>query len=94
MKYSKDMYIYSGFFGGYEAMKCNTENLVKCRKERTCDACNKTINIGDYALHESGFLYGEPVSTYACLECVEEWLEESGQIDNEEDENETKERKG
>lgn len=32
----------------------------------------------------SGFMDGEPVSCYTCLKCIEDWLEESGQIEPEE----------
>lgn len=69
-------------------MKITKKRVVKCRKSHECAACEKVINIGEHALYESGFMDGNPVSVYTCLECVEEWLEESGQVDMEDDDNE------
>lgn len=87
MKYPEDMYLDSGFYS--VDMDCNIEHykekIVKCRKEHTCSACQNTINKGDKALYESGFMDGEPVSSYTCLNCIEEWLEESGQVGGDEE---------
>ena len=87
MKYDKEKYIGSGIYGwGDEDISCYKEKVVKCRKPHVCANCEKEIKVGDQALNESGFMDGEAVSSYTCLECVEEWLEESGQIDMDEDE--------
>jgi len=85
MKYDKELYIDSGFYGGDfgDDIENHKEKVVKCRKPHKCAACERTINIGEHALYESGFMDREPVSVYTCLECIEEWLEESGQVEEE-----------
>lgn len=84
MKYSEEMYIDSGIYGdSEEGVKNRKERLVKCRNIHMCSNCGKEIEKGEYAVCETGFLEGENVSCYTCLECIEEWLEESGQVDNE-----------
>lgn len=86
MKYDEELYINSGFYGvdmdgEYISGK---EKIVKCRKPHECmGGCGKTINTGEKALYESGFLNGKPVSCYTCLNCIEKWLEESGQVEDE-----------
>jgi len=59
------------------------EKIVKCKKPHVCASCGKEIPKGEQAVNESGFLYGEAVSCYTCLECIEQWLEESGLVDSE-----------
>lgn len=85
MKYDKELYIDSGYYGADEDIENHTEKIVKCRKSHNCVSCQKEIKVGEQALYESGFLYGEPVSAYTCLDCIEKWLEESGQVDMDED---------
>lgn len=93
MKYPKEMYLDSGFYGCDMdgAVENPQEKIVKCRKPHQCVAgCETEIQAGDYALCESGFMDGKPVSCYTCLPCIEAWLEESGQVeveDNDESEN-------
>jgi hypothetical protein len=89
LKYDKELYIGSGVYGyDNEDISCYKEKLVKCRKIHTCASCEKEIKIGDYALNETGFMDGMGVSAYTCTKCIEEWLEESGQIEtDDEDEN-------
>ena len=82
MKYDKELYIGSGFYGyDDEEIEYYTEKVVKCRKEHRCSSCSKTIAKSEEALMESGFLDGGPVSCYTCLPCIEEWLEISGQVE-------------
>lgn len=83
MKYDKELYVDSGFYGdfGEEEVSCYKEKVVKCRKPHKCSACEKEINVGDHALSETGFMDGQGVSCYTCIPCIEEWLEESGQVD-------------
>ncbi len=50
-----------------------------------CANCAREICKGELALYESGFLDGEPVLCYTCLECTEEQLEKSGQAVNEDE---------
>lgn len=84
MKYEKDLYLDSGFYGGdfgYD-IENHKEKIVKCRKPHECNGgCDKEIKSGDYVLLETGFMDGAPVSCYTCLPCIEKWLEESGQVD-------------
>lgn len=91
MKYDKELYLDSGFYDG--DMDCEIENkqekIVKCRKPHKCmGGCDTEIQISEYALCEKGFVDGKPVSAYTCLPCIEAWLEESGQVDSEDEENE------
>lgn len=85
MKYDKELYIDSGIYGyeEEEGMSCRKEKIVKCRKSHVCASCGKEIANGEQAVNESGFLYGEVVSCYTCLECIEQWLKESGLVDDE-----------
>lgn len=88
MKYDKDKYLDSGFYGGdfgEDEVTCYKEKLVQCRKPHKCAACEKEIKIGKYAICESGFMDGSAVSCYTCTDCIEEWLEESGQIDSDDE---------
>ena len=80
MKYPKELYIESGFYGGDEEIENYTEKVVKCRKNHQCSGCQNEIQTGEEAVVERGFMDGHPVSNYICLRCIEEWLEESGQV--------------
>ena len=61
-----------------------SEKLVKCRKPHKCVNCQKTIKAGDYAVCETALFPGEGrKSAYTCTTCIENWLEESGQVDME-----------
>ena len=81
MKYPKELYIESGFYGGDEEIEKYTEKVVKCRKSHKCSGCQNEIQAGEEAVSESGFMDGHPVSNYICLPCIEAWLEESGQVE-------------
>ena len=83
MKYNPEDYLYSGFYDCEygDDVECHKEKLVKCRKPHECmGGCEKEIAVGEYALLETGFLDGKPVSSYTCLPCIEAWLEKSGQV--------------
>lgn len=82
---AEEMYLNSGFYDGDmdDSVENHKEKIVKCRKDHKCSACQNTIKKGDQALYESGFMDGAPVSCYTCLKCIEDWLEESGQIESE-----------
>lgn len=84
MKYDKELYIDSGFYGIDEACENMTEKVVRCRKPHVCASCEKEIKVGEHALYEKGFVFGEIATAYTCLPCIEEWLEESGQVDTDE----------
>ena len=81
MKYKPEDYINSGFYDG--DMDSEVENqkskVVKCRKPHKCvGGCETEIKAGEYALLETGFLDGKPVSCYTCLPCIDKWLDELG----------------
>ena len=78
MKYTLEEYINSGFYDG--DMDTEVENhksrIVKCRKPHKCvGGCESEIQAGEYALLETGFLDGKPVSCYTCLPCLDKWLD-------------------
>lgn len=85
MKYDKDLYIESGIYGLDEDIRNHKEKIVKCRKPHECVSCEREIKQGEQALCETGFSDDGAVSAYTCLECVEEWLEETGQVEVDED---------
>lgn len=94
MKYGPEQYIDSGFYGGdfSDDIENHKEKVVKCRKPHECmGGCETEIPAGDYALLETGFMDGKPVSCYTCLPCIEAWLEESGQVEPGESEDEESE---
>lgn len=78
MKYKPEDYITSDFYGG--DMDCDVQNIknrvVKCRKPHKCmGGCDTEIKVGEFALLETGFIEGKPVSSYTCLPCVDVWLD-------------------
>ena len=89
MKYKPEVYLNSGFYSDMDDEIVNQkEKLVKCRKPHKCPSCEKQIEKGDFALLETGFMDGRPVSNHTCLPCIDAWLEESGQVDVEDQESE------
>ena len=85
MKYEIKTYLDSGFYSDMDdEIENKKEKIVKCRKPHKCATCQSDIDRGDYALLETGFLDGHPVSCYTCTPCIDEWIEESeGDIDDE-----------
>lgn len=78
MKYKPEDYsiVDSNFYGlADEDVDNYKEKLVKCRKAHKCMNCEKDIPIGTYAIRETGFIDGEPVSSYTCTDCMDEWLD-------------------
>ena len=91
LKYDKELYIDCGFYDGdfgEDDISCYKQKLVKCRKPHKCNVCGKEISVESYAVYESGFMDGQAVSCYTCAKCIEDWLEKSGQVDVDEEENE------
>ena len=89
MKYKPEEYLDRGFYAGDEDIENHKERIVKCRKPHKCMCgCEKEIKAGEHALLETGFMDGKPVSCYTRLPCIEAWLEESGQVANQEVTNE------
>ena len=85
MKYAEEMYYDSGIYGDHadDDTTHHQEKIVRCRKPHKCSGCGAEIHIEDHALRETGFMDGKPVSCYTCLPCIEAWLVESGQVDDE-----------
>jgi len=77
MKYDKEKYLDTGYYGFDDDVQNHTEKVVKCNKPHDCVSCGEEIKAGEHALYESGFLYGHRVSAYTCLKCIEEWIDES-----------------
>lgn len=79
MKYKPEDYSITDT-GLYSLADENIENykekLVKCHKKHTCMSCQKEIQAGNYAIRETGFMDGRPISAYTCTDCMDEWLDE------------------
>lgn len=88
MKYPKEMYLDCGLYDADMDSfgECHSEKIVKCRKSHTCALCKKEIKAGDEALYESEIFEGVGWrGSYTCIPCIESWLEESGQVDVEQE---------
>ena len=82
MKYKPETYLNSSFYGDEPDIANYKEKIVKCRKPHKCMCgCETEIKAGDYALLETGFMDGKPVSCYTSLPCIDTWLEVSGQVE-------------
>lgn len=87
MKYPREMYIDSQIFSGdREGSESNfSEKIVKTRKQHKCCFCGKEIDSGNDMVMQSAIIDGKGWrNCYICLPCIEEWLEESGQVEVEE----------
>lgn len=85
MKYPKEMYIDSQIFSGdMDGSESNfSEKIVKTRKTHECCVCGKEIAKGTEMVMQSAIIEGEGwKNCYICLPCIEEWLEESGQVES------------
>ena len=84
MKYPEEMYIDSQIFAGdMDGSESNfTEKVVKIRKSHKCCICEREIPKGEKMLMQRAVV-GDLgwCSCYICLPCVEQWLEESEQVD-------------
>ena len=80
MKYKPEDYSVkdTGFYGfDDDEIENYKEKLVKCRKPHKCmGGCEKEIPAGTYAIRETGFMDGRPVSSYTCTDCIDKWLDE------------------
>lgn len=84
MKYPEEMYIDSQIFAGdMDGSESNlTEKVVKIRASHLCCVCEKQIPKGERMLNQKAIVEGQGwCSCYICLPCVENWLEESGQVE-------------
>ena len=81
-KYSNEIYLNCFYYDNDmddEEVACYSKKIVKCRKPHFCSSCQNEINKGDSAMRESGFLDGQGVNCYTCLNCLDKWILESGQ---------------
>lgn len=76
MKYKKEIYEETEFYSSDDEIINHKQKIVKVRKDHDCCQCQKSIQKNDYALCETGFLDGIPVSVYTCIECCDKWLDE------------------
>ena len=81
MKYTEQEYIECEFYGMDDGVDGYKAKVVKCRKPHKCVNCESDIPIGEHAFRESGFMDGQPVSAYTCLPCIDKWLDEINDCD-------------
>ena len=84
MKYPEEMYIDSQIFAeDMDGSESNlTEKIVKIRVSHLCCVCEKQIPKGAKMLNQKAIVEAQGwCSCYICLPCVENWLEESGQVE-------------
>ena len=85
MKYPEEMYIDSQIFAGdMDGSESNlTEKIVKIRVSHLCCVCEKQVPKGERMLNQKAIVEGQGwCSCYICIPCVENWLEESGQVED------------
>lgn len=87
MKRAPEEYIDCGFYEGddIEGIESYQQKVVKCRKPHECSACQRVIQKGDFALRETGFMDGVPMTNYVCIPCLDEWLDEIEPLENEDE---------
>lgn len=83
MKYPEEMYLDSQIFArDIDRSERNfIEKIVKIRKSHKCCVCEKEIQKGEKMLMQKAII--EDLgwrSCYICIPCVEQWLEEIGQV--------------
>lgn len=76
MKYSKDVYEDTEFYGADDEISNHKQKVVKVRKNYNCCQCQNEIKVGDNALCETGFFDGNPCRAYTCIACCDKWLDE------------------
>jgi hypothetical protein len=81
MKYPQTWYESTDFYpDGDIPIAEHRQKVVRVRKTHTCFMCEREIRPGGEALRETGFLDGECVSSYTCIECCDKWLDELVEI--------------
>ena len=85
MKYNADLYLDNQIYGEDPDFTLKSEKIVKCRKLHRCGVCEKDIIKGELVICETGFQFGSPVSTYTCIPCMENWMEEIGVVEKDEE---------
>jgi len=83
MKYKPEQYSIqdTGFYSDADSEIENyKEKLVKCRKPHKCmGGCDKEILVGEYAIRETVFMDGKPLSAYTCTDCLD-WIGELSEL--------------
>ena len=85
MKYSIEDYEETEFFSDDEEIINQKQKVVKVRKPHKCCTCENEILKGEHALRETGFIDNRPVSSYLCIACCDEWLDELNEHEEDED---------
>ena len=85
MKYPISEYEETEFYLPDDEVVNHQQKIVKTRKPHKCCNCQKEIKPSEYALRETGFMDGQPVSCYTCIECCDEWLDEINEMDEDEE---------
>lgn len=86
MKYPEEKYIGSQIFAGDEFESNFTEKVVKIRKSHKCCVCGKEVSKGEKMLMQRAIVKDMGwCSCYICLPCIKKCLEESGQVEVEEE---------
>ena len=88
MKYPEEMYIDSQIFSiDMDGSESNfSEKIVKIRKPHSCCVCDKEIEKGHKMLMQKALVEGMGWRRcYICLPCIEDWIEESGQVEMEDE---------
>ena len=85
MKYTADEYLNCGYYGSDDTEIENYKSkIVKCRKSHECmGGCNTTIQAGEMAMSETGFMDGQPSSCYTCIPCLDGWRDTINGVDKE-----------
>ncbi len=85
MKYTVKEYLNCGFYGSDDTeIEGYKSKIVKCRKPHACmGGCNTTIQAGEMAMNETGFMDGRPSSCYTCIPCLDGWLDTINSVDKE-----------
>ena len=82
MKYAKETYEQTEFYGADEAISDHVQKIAKVRLKHTCYNCQKVIEVGENALVERCFMDGQPQSAYTCIGCCDKWLDDIGRANH------------
>jgi len=77
MKYAKEVYENSDYYGSDEDIVNHKQKIVKVRKQHECCQCEKSIEVKANALCETGFVDGMPARAYTCIDCCDKWIVET-----------------
>lgn len=75
MKYPISMYQDFEMPDPKEYIKNYSKKLIKIRKSHKCIICKNESDKGEYMLREKGFVDGQPVSLYLCIDCLDDYID-------------------